>query len=64
MKDGRVLCDKVEYPKGEPENPLSAEENLIKFLSMTEHAGIVEGQAIAVFNEIMQAQEPNFNVLW
>ena len=64
MKDGRILSDKVEYPKGEPENPLTAEENLIKFLSMTDHAGIAEDKAISIFNELTKAQEPNFDVLW
>lgn len=64
MKDGTVLTDKVEYPKGEPENPLTADENLAKFLSMTAHAGLAEGKAKAIFNELTMAKEPNFNVLW
>lgn len=64
MKDGRVLTDKVEYPKGEPENPLSSEENLAKFLSMTAHAGLSEEKARAIFNELTQAKQPNFNKLW
>ncbi|MCR5573678.1 MAG: MmgE/PrpD family protein [Bacteroidaceae bacterium] len=64
MRDGRVLTDKVEYPKGEPENPLSSEENLIKFLSMTTHAGLSEEKAMAIFNELRQAKQPNFKKLW
>ena len=64
MKDGTILTDKVEYPKGEPENPLSADENLAKFLSMTVHAGMTEEKARVIFNELTMAKEPNFNVLW
>lgn len=64
MKDGTVLTDKVEYPKGEPENPLTADENLAKFLSMTAHAGMTEEKAKAIFNELTMAKEPNFNILW
>ena len=64
MEGGLVLSEKVEYPKGEPENPLSAEENRTKFLSMAAHAGMDENKANAVFNELTQAQEPDFNILW
>lgn len=64
MKNGTVLADKVEYPKGEPENPLTADENLAKFLSMTANAGMTEEKARAIFNELTMAKEPNFNVLW
>lgn len=64
MKNGNVLSDKVEYPKGEPENPLSPDENLAKFLSMTAHAGMCEEKAKTIFKEITQTQKPNFNILW
>ena len=64
MKDGTVLSDKVEYPKGEPENPLTADENLAKFISMITHAGMTEEKAKAIFNELTMAQEPDFNILW
>lgn len=64
MKDGRILSDKVEYPKGEPENPLSPEENYTKFLSMTTHAGLSEEKARSIFDEITKANEPDFNVIW
>lgn len=64
MKDGAILTDKVEYPKGEPENPLTSDENLAKFLSMTAHAGMKEEKARAIFNELTMAKEPNFNILW
>ena len=64
MKDGSVLSDKVEYPKGEPENPLTYDENLTKFLSMTTHAGMKEEKAKAIFEELTLAPNPNFNILW
>lgn len=64
MKDGRILSERVEYPKGEPENPLSPEENYAKFLSMTTHAGLSEEKAKRIFDELTKAKEPDFNVLW
>lgn len=64
MKDGNVFCDKVEYPKGEPENPLTPDENLTKFLSMTAYADLPEKKAKTIFKEITQTQKPNFNILW
>lgn len=64
MKDGKVFSEKVEYPKGEPENPLSDEENYAKFLSMTTHAGLPEEKAKSIFDELINAKEPNLNVIW
>lgn len=64
MKDGKVFTEKVEYPKGEPENPLSAEENYAKFLSMSIHAGLSEKKAEDIFEELTKAIEPNFNIIW
>jgi len=34
--DGRQYSCKIEYPKGDPENPLSSEEIKDKFLSMVQ----------------------------
>lgn len=62
--DGRVLSDRVEFPKGEPENPLSEEENLIKFLSMTDHAGMPQNKAKEIYREIIQSNNPKFNIIW
>lgn len=64
MNDGCVLTDRVEYPKGEPENPLSEEENLIKFLSMTDHAGLHQDKAKEIYREITRSNNPNFNKIW
>ena len=64
MKDGTAISSKVEYPKGEPENPLSPEENFTKFLSMTTHAGLSDRRAHSIFKELTTAPEPDFNILW
>lgn len=64
MKDGRQYSEIVEYPKGEPENPLSDAENYAKFLSMAIHAGLSEHKAEAIFKELTTVNEPNFNTIW
>ena len=64
LRNGKVFSEKVEYPKGEPENPLSAEENYAKFLSMATHAGLKEEKAESIFKELTTANEPNFKVIW
>lgn len=64
MKDGKVFTERVDYPKGEPENPLLPEENLAKFLSMTTHAGLTEEKAKCIFDELTIAKEPDFSVIW
>jgi 2-methylcitrate dehydratase PrpD len=64
MKAGSIFTERVEYPKGEPENPLSSEENYAKFLSMTTHAGLSEEKAKCIFDELTIAKEPDFNVIW
>ena len=64
LKDGVVLTEKVEYPKGEPENPLTSEENEAKFLSMAAHAGLSDSKSRAIFNELTLKREPDFTVIW
>ncbi|MBQ6907549.1 MAG: MmgE/PrpD family protein, partial [Clostridia bacterium] len=39
LKDGEQISKKVIYPKGEPENPISAEELKDKFKQMATHSG-------------------------
>jgi 2-methylcitrate dehydratase PrpD len=36
LKDGRVLTSHVDYPKGDPENPVSFDEIEVKFNQLTE----------------------------
>lgn len=40
MKDGTTLSRRVDYPKGEPENPLTDEELEAKFVSLAKASGI------------------------
>lgn len=49
QSDGKVFVNRVEYPKGEPENPLSEDELYAKFSSMMEHANINKVQARKLF---------------
>ena len=64
MHNGTVLTEKVEYPKGEPENPLTPDENLAKFLSMTEHAKITREKAHSLFQEIINKDNPDLRQIW
>lgn len=64
MRNGDVLTERVEYPKGEPENPLTPEENMAKFLSMTEHAGISSEKAQRIFQEIINKDNPDLQIIW
>lgn len=64
LDNGFVLSDRVEYPKGEPENPMTLEENLTKFLSMTDHAGLVREKAMSIYNELTISSNPDFSILW
>lgn len=64
MNNGIVLTERIEYPKGEPENPLTPDENLAKFLSMTEHAGITLDKAQSIFQEIINKDKPDLRQIW
>lgn len=64
MRNGNVLTKKVDYPKGEPENPLTPDENMAKFLSMTEHAGISYEKAQRIFQEIIIKEKPDIRQIW
>lgn len=57
MSDGLVLTQQVDYPKGEPENPLTEDELKIKFISMTSHAGIKNEIASSLFKMLMNNNE-------
>ena len=64
MRNGDVLKERIEYPKGEPENPLTPEENMEKFLSMTEHAGMSGVQSQRIFHEIIVKDNPDLQQIW
>ena len=64
MRNCDVLTKRVDYPKGEPENPLTPEENMTKFLSMTEHAGLFYEKAQQIFHEIINNDNPDLQQIW
>lgn len=59
MKDGTTLSHRVDYPKGEPENPLTDEELIQKFNSLTMASGLSEENCNKVIELINQ---PTFNI--
>lgn len=54
-KDGRTLTERVDYPKGEPENPMSEEELMAKFLGCAAKAHMSRDDAEALFEGVMNA---------
>lgn len=60
--DGNVFVNRVEYPKGEPENPLSKDELYAKFSSMTEYANMDREYSGRLFYIIMNEQEIDFRI--
>ena len=61
--DGKSFTKRVDYPKGEPENPLSKEELYAKFSSMTDHAGMSDNTGMKLFRMVMEDDIVNFNKL-
>ena len=52
LKDGRQLSARVDYPKGEPENPLSDAEFRSRYDGLMAYAGIVPADSAAVFEAV------------
>lgn len=50
LKDGRVLTERVDFPKGEPENPLNEEEFKTRYLGLTSYAAFEESRAQALYD--------------
>jgi 2-methylcitrate dehydratase PrpD len=61
--DGRVFTQRVDYPKGEPENPISDTELENKFISLAQYAGKTEEECSGMIN-IVQNIETEFNKLF
>jgi len=55
-KDGRILSKKVEYPKGDPQNPFSQEEISEKFLRLTKGILPME-KASSLLSRILRLEE-------
>lgn len=62
MKDGTSLSQRVDYPKGEPENPLTDDELNQKFTSLAMASGLAEGKCNKVI-ELIKQQTFNVNTL-
>lgn len=55
MKDGSVLSHRVDYPKGEPENPLTDKELIQKFNSLAMTSGLTEENCNSVIELLNQS---------
>jgi 2-methylcitrate dehydratase PrpD len=55
-RDGRVFSQKVEYPKGDPQNPLSREEFSDKFINLTEGILPIE-RSTSMLGRILELEE-------
>ncbi len=60
QEDGKAFMSRVEYPKGEPENPLSEDELFAKFYSMTNHANIDDYQSEKLFQMVVRDNNMDF----
>ncbi|MCM1307076.1 MAG: MmgE/PrpD family protein, partial [Butyrivibrio sp.] len=49
-KDGRIVEDRVDYPKGEPENPLSDEEFRERYNGLMAYAGISPKKSSEIYD--------------
>lgn len=52
LSDGRTLTKRVDYPKGEPENPLTQEELEEKFRGLAMYGGLTMEACNEVINEV------------
>ena len=52
MNDGTEIKKRVDYPKGEPENPLSREELEEKFRCLAMYGGLTSAECDEVINEV------------
>lgn len=59
MKDGNTFSHRVDYPKGEPENPLTDKELTQKFISLSMASGFAEQNCNKVIELINQ---PAFSI--
>lgn len=57
QSDGKEFTCKVEYPKGEPENPLTPKELYAKFSEMCAHGGRTEEWSKNLFDYITNNEE-------
>ncbi len=58
LKDGRRLKGATDYPKGDPENPLSEEELIMKFKNLTAGA-LPSARASAIIDRVLRLESLN-----
>lgn len=63
MKDGISYTKRVDYPKGEPENPMSIKEIYEKFISVMNYATISEAKSKKIFDILMKSESLDFKKL-
>ena len=56
MKSGEVFNHRIDYPKGEPENPMSDDELLDKFLYLITYWGMDNSNAQSIISSIMKLE--------
>lgn len=57
--DGDVLVEEIEYPKGEPENPLTAEEFYEKFYDLLKYSRMSEEDINCLYDQIFNLDNIN-----
>ena len=50
--DGKSVCERVDFPKGEPENPLSDEEFRSRYDALTAYAGMAADASARIFETV------------
>jgi 2-methylcitrate dehydratase PrpD len=56
MVDGRSYSEQVDFPKGEPENPMSIEEVKEKFISLTLYSGRSKAEADEILDAVINME--------
>lgn len=56
MRNGEVYNRKVDYPKGEPENPMTLGEMKDKFMSLVVYSGRKESEAEDIYTAVMDIE--------
>ena len=64
--DGKCFIERVDYPKGEPENPMSIADVEQKFVSLAIYGGKTEGEAEKIIQQVLNIDDDGstlFNML-
>ena len=58
LKDGRSVSERVDFPKGEPENPLTEEEFRSRYDALMAYGGVMPAVSKAVFDTVYGPDVP------